>query len=174
MRGRPGPRPIVCTTGAFVIANLGTLYVLSPYLWANPIRFGDGLTTLAHNPTIITQRFQGQMVSAAALPLHYVSTWFSITPPPVGARARPAGGQGGELWRSDPARGLVHETPERFGVVLVECFVAPILAVMLVSTHMYSGWRHLYFLYVPFSVLAVYGLRHDRGLPTEAVTCQHV
>ena len=174
MRGRPGPRPIVCTTGAFVIANLGTLYVLSPYLWANPIRFGDGLTTLAHHPTIISQRFQGQMVSAAALPLHYVSTWFSITPPPgVLVLGLLGGGEGiyGALTRP---RALVHETPERFWVVLVECFVAPILAVMLVSTHMYSGWRHLYFLYVPFSVLAVYGLRHDRGLPTEAVTCQHV
>lgn len=69
---------------------------------------------------------------------------------------------------------LVHETPGRFGVVLVECFVAPILAVMLVSAHMYSGWRHLYFLYVPFSVLAVYGLRRDDGLPPEVVACQHV
>ena len=152
-------RHIVRTTGAFVLASVGTLYGLSPYLWANPLRFGDALTTLAHHPNIIIQRFQGQLVSSDALPLHYVPTWFGITTPPV-VLVLGLLGIGGVIYGALTRPGaLVRETPERFGGLLVGCFVGPILAVMLVSAHMYSGWRHVYFLYAPFSLLAVYGLR---------------
>ena len=157
--GATSGRHSVRTTGAFVGASAVTLYVLSPYLWANPLEFGDALTMLAHHPNMQPLRFQGQVLFPDTLPLDYVATWFTITTPPVVLLFGLLGIGGvvyGVLTRSGA---LVHDPRLRFGVVLVGCFVGPILAVMVVSAHIYGGWRQLYFLYAPFSLLAVYGLR---------------
>ena len=45
----------------------------------------------------------------------------------------------------------------RFGVLLLACFILPLLAVILRESDLYDGWRHLYFIYAPFCLLAVWG-----------------
>ena len=151
------------TTGAFVGASVVTLYVLSPYLWGNPLRFGDALALWAYHPHMSPQRFQGQVFFPNALPLAYVSTWFTITSPPV-VLLLGLVGIGGVVYGAVTRPGaMVRETRLRFGGLLVACFVGPILAVMLFRSHLSGDWRHLYFLHAPFSLLAVYGLRGVTG-----------
>ena len=157
--GAQSRRHVLCTSGAFVLAGLGTLYITSPYLWANPLRFGDAITTLAYHPNIQHQIFQGTNFSSDEFPLHYVPTWFTITTPPV-VLLLGLCGLGHILYGALTRPGaLMHQTSLRFGGLLVACFVGPILAVMLLRSHVYDGWRHMYFLYAPFCLLAIYGLR---------------
>ena len=147
------------TTGAFVGASVVTLYVLSPYLWVNPLRFGDALALSAHYPNMHPQRFQGQVLFPDALPLDYIPTWFTITSPPV-VLLLGLLGIGGVVYGAVTRPGaMVREPRLRFGGLLVACFVGPLLAVVLTSAYLYNGWRHMYFLHAPFSLLAVYGLR---------------
>ena len=150
---------ILRTTAVFVGASLVTLYALSPYLWGNPLRFGDAFTTLAQHPAVFRQRFQGARVSSTAAPPHYIPTWFIITTPPV-VLLLGLLGAGSVGFRALTRPGaLLRPTSLRFGGLLVACFLLPVSAVILLRAHIYDGWRHLYFLHAPFCVLAIYGLR---------------
>ena len=157
--GAVARRHVLHTMGAFVVASLVTLYVLSPYLWANPLRFGDALTVLAHHPEILTQRFQGEMFSSDEFPPHYLPTWFTITTPAVTLLLGLLGM--GSVFSDALTRpgALMRQTPRRFGVVLVVCFLFPMLAVIVLGSHLIDGWRRMYFLYAPFSLLALFGLQ---------------
>ena len=149
---------VLRTSGAFVGASVVTLYVLSPYLWANPLRFGDAFTTLTSHPNIQNEIFQGTIFSTDEFPLHYIPTWFTITTPPV-VLLLGLCGLGQILYGALTRPGaLMRQTSLRFGALLVVCFVGPILAVLLFRPHIHDGWRHMYFLHAPFCLLAIYGL----------------
>lgn len=146
------------TTGAFVGASVVTLYVVSPYLWANPLRFGDVPATLAHHLTICTSALSGADDPSGCAAAALRTDMFAITPPPVVlVLGLPRVGSVGYGALTRPG-GSVRATPLRFGVVLVGRFMVPILAIMLVSSQYITAGGQVYFLYAPFSLLAVYGL----------------
>ena len=56
--------------------------------------------------------------------------------------------------------GAVSGNPRRrFQLLLLACFLLPPLAALPLNTYQHNDWRHFYFLYVPFCLLAVEGLR---------------
>ena len=149
---------ILLTAGAFLLAAGLTLYAVTPYAWLHP---GDYLTanlnlTVDH-PHIKLQLFQGQLIPSDRLPPHYAATWFGITTPPLvlllgglGAAVVVARGIGrpGALFRN---------TRRRFWGLLLACLLLPPLAAALLGSNQYEGWRHFYFLYAPFCLLAAWG-----------------
>ena len=46
----------------------------------------------------------------------------------------------------------------RFNLLLAVCVVLPVVAVVVMDSNIYNGWRQLYFLYAPLVVLAAVGL----------------
>ena len=46
----------------------------------------------------------------------------------------------------------------RFGLLLVGCIVLPVAVIVALRSNIFSGWRHMYFLWAPFSLLAAAGL----------------
>ncbi len=151
---------IVLTTGAFALAGGLTAYVLLPYLWGDPAgRSVEWWTTLSNHPHKILELFRGMLYESARVPADYIPVWFSITSPPfvlllgvIGAAAVIAG-----CVRA-PVRAL-RNTRLRFGLLTAGCFTLPILAVILLDANVYDGWRQMYFLWAPFSLLGVFGLR---------------
>ena len=151
-------RRILATTGLFTASALTTLYVLHPYYWPNPLRFFEGLQVLSQHPTPIVNLFQGELVRWDEVPPHYIPTWFAITAPPatlllaaVGAAASGAAGL------AQPRRAL-RNGELRFRLLLLGCATLPVLAVIALQANTHSGWRHLYFLWAPASLLAASGL----------------
>ena len=149
---------ILLTAGLCVLTAGLTLYVLSPYAWTNPLDYL--LTNLAltvNHPAVWPQLFQGEWLLSDALPPHYNAVWFGITTPPlllllglvgmaavaIGAIRRP-----GAAFRN---------TRLRFLLLLAAVFLLPALAASLLSSVQYDNWRHLYFIYAPFSLLAALG-----------------
>ena len=149
---------ILLTAGLFVLTAGLTLYALSPYAWTNPVDYL--LTNLAltvNHPAVWPQLFQGEWLLSNALPPHYNAVWFGITTPPlllllglvgmaavtVGAIRRP-----GAAFRN---------TRLRFLLLLAAVFLLPALAASLLGSVQYDNWRHLYFVYAPFSLLAALG-----------------
>ncbi len=92
------------------------------------------------------------------MPAGYFPTWFTITTPlatllfgVVGAVA--------VAWRSlTRPSDVLGNTDLRFGALLVASCVLPAVAVAVLGSTLYNGWRHLYFVYAPFAMLAVFGL----------------
>ena len=149
---------IVATGSAFAMACLGTLYAVSPYLWANPLELLAALQELSRHPNNPVQMFQGNRVSADSLPPHFIPTWIAVSTPPATLLLAAVGllatcGQG----LARPMQAL-RNTELRFGLFLVACLALPLVAVVLAKAHMHDAWRHLFFVYAPMCLLAMAGL----------------
>ena len=147
------------TGGLYAATAALTLYATLPYLWGDPLnKFAESLAYLAQFPHFVLMLFRGDYVSSLELPPAYAPVWFAITAPPC---ALLLGGVGAAsvLRRGLRAPGaLVRNTRLRFEGLLLACCVLSVLAVILLGSTLYDGWRHLYFLYAPFCLLAISGL----------------
>lgn len=151
-------RRILMSAGAFAGAAALALYAAWPYLWGDPIgRFAESFAYMARHPYDPVRLFRGVEFTARNLPADYILTWFSITTPPF-ALALGCIGAASQFWRGAARPGLaVRNTRLRFGFLLIGCFALPLAMVVLLDSGVY-GWRHLFFLYAPFSLLAAFGL----------------
>ena len=151
---------VLLTTGGFTLAGALAIYALLPYLWADPLPSAlEGWSVLSNNPLVVYELFRGAILRSADLPADYLPTWFSITAPPfalilgiIGAASALVGAA------KSPGAALRNGRP-RFALALTACFALPILAVTLLGSNVFNGWRHLYFLWAPFALLAAFGLR---------------
>ena len=159
-QARQGERAHVLATGAvFALAGPGTLYVLSPYLWANPFEFVTAWQALAYQPIRpLDMLFQGAVVDPHQPPWHYIPTWMAISTPLVTLLC---GGLG--VYRVC-LRSVLHpktalgSTDLRFGLLLVACPTLSVLAIIVLGAHIYDEWRHVFFLHAPLCGLAGLGL----------------
>ena len=150
---------ILVTAGVFALIAGLTPLVLSPYAWSQPLDYlPSQLSLTVKNPIYVAQLFQGESIIPTETPPHYALTWFAITTPPfilllglVGIAAA----AGRALTRP---RAVFGNTRLRFWVLLLACFILPLLAVAWQNFVLFDNWRHLYFIYAPFCLLAVLGL----------------
>lgn len=148
------------TTGVFALASALTFYATMPPLWVSPL--GQSIewwTTLSNHPLVLWQLLGGEPVVTSNLPSRYLPEWFSITNSPAflllgGVGALAACGAGAMRFRR-----ALRNTRLRFLILIFACFALPVLAVILLQPNVYNGWRQLYFLCAPFSLLAAFGLR---------------
>ena len=156
--GGASRRRILLTAGVFAAAALLALYASHPYYWESPLSFIDGIQILSRHPSLLDNLFRGRIVPADAVPAGYIPVWFGITAPPL-ALLLGAAGMAAILWRGFRAPGQALRKGElRFLLLLLGCFVLPIAAVIVWQTHIYHGWRQMYFLWGPFCLLAAAGL----------------
>ncbi len=170
--GWEGRRRVLTTGGLFALTSALSLYVTTPGSWTNPIsHLAEAMALTTSHPVVLIQLFQSTMVASTEPPPHYLSTWFAIPTPPV-TLALGAIGASFVLYRSVTRRGDVfRNTALRFGFLLVACFVLPVLAVAVLHANIYDGWRHMYFIYAPFSLMAVLGLHTlaSGGVPASRI-----
>ena len=156
--GWAGRKQILATGGLLILAAGLAFYAVTPYAWTNPAAYlTTSLELTVNHPNVVFQRFQGRLLSAAEMPPHYGITWFAITTPPpmlllgfigIAAVAAPVLARPGAVFRN---------TRRRFLLLLLTGFALPLLAVALLGANQYDGWRQLYFVYVPFCLLAAFG-----------------
>ena len=158
-------RRILGTTGAFTAASLAMAYAAHPYHWTNPLQYFNGLQKFASR-FFEQNLFQGELWPADALPLHYIPAWFAISSPPLTLLL----GMIGALaigWRGVARMGEIARNGElRFAFLLLGCTMLPVVIVILMQSAIYDGWRHFYFLWAPFSLLAAGGLHWLLGRRT--------
>ncbi len=149
---------IIVTAGAFVLAAGLAFFALLPYLWADPLgRAAEWWTTLSAPPYQPYEFFRGSLGRSVDFP-EYVPVWFSITSPPFVLLLGLVGGAL-ILFRAVKApREALRNSRLRFRLLLAGCFTLPILAVIVLNVNIYHGWRHVYFLWASFSLLAAWGL----------------
>jgi hypothetical protein len=128
------------------------------WLWADPVgNFLEAFASMAKFRYPGDTLYMGDHILGTELPWHYIPVWLSITTPPfylalfvVGTTAilwRLAA-RGWRLWQGD------EELQDLFFLGLV---VLPVLAVIVLQSVLYGGWRHLYFIYPAFLLVAVRG-----------------
>ena len=159
--GARGERRLVLATMVVFLASAALAYYASmPYLWADPFgRFAELLAVFSDYPLKPAMIFQGELISAAALPPHYVPVWFAITTPPLALLLGAVGIA--SLARRGTARpgALPRNTPLRFELLVAACVALPLLTIAVLRPPIFEDWRHMYFLWAPFALLAASGLR---------------
>ncbi|MBH8560504.1 hypothetical protein [Hymenobacter negativus] len=162
MWARPVRRRGLAGALALYLPLTAVLVVLAwPYLWENPWEnFRAALSSFGHYAKPLEVFYLGQFVSIQALPWHYALVWLLITTPVPYALLFVVGAAGvaRALWSLGPERWL-RRTGSRRDLLVLAWFVGPLLGVVLLHSAIYDGWRHLYFVYPAFLLLAVQGLR---------------
>ena len=148
-------RKILLTAGLFALAAGLTLYAATPYAWTNPVDYlASSLNLTVNHPNVVSVLFQGERMPSNQLPPHYGVVWFGITmPPPIlllGVMGLAAAGAGavrrpGAVFRNGRWR---------FALLLLACCLLPPAAAAALGSNQFFGWRHSYFLYAPFCLLA--------------------
>ena len=100
----------------------------------------------------------GETYWSDAVPRNYIPVWFAITAPPVALLLGAIGCAA--VCRQAIARAAPRDREVRFRILLLGCFVMPVAVVIALQSNIYFGWRHMYFLWVPFCLLAAVGLHH--------------
>ena len=155
-------RRILGTAGAFAAASLAMAYAAHPYYWTNPLQYFNDLQRF--NSIFWEQNlFQGELWPADALPMRYIPAWFAISSPPLTLLLGMIGALA--VGRRGLARmgGIARNGELRFTFLLLGCTVLPVVVVILMQSTIYNGWRHFYFLWAPFSLLAAGGLHWLQG-----------
>ena len=156
--GREERKYILASAGIFASAAIAIVYIIHPYYWDNPLRFIEGVRVMSQHPTITPNLFMGEIYWSDAVPWNYIPVWFAITAPPV---ALPLGALGAAAvcWQAitRPFASL-RDRETRFRILLLGCFALPVLVAIALQSHIYQGWRQMYFLWGPFCLLAAVGL----------------
>ena len=157
--GRGEPKHILASAAIFVAAALATAYIIHPHYWENPLRFIELIRVMSQHPTIVENLFMGEIHISDAVPWNYIPVWFAITAPPVAMLLGAVGCAA--ACRQAIARPLatLRDREIRFRILLLGCFALPVVVVIALQSNIYNDWRHMYFLWGPFCLLAAFGLR---------------
>ena len=155
----PERKAILLTGGMFALAAGLTLYAVTPYAWTHPVDYlAASLELTGRHINALWHLFQGELILSGEVPPHYNAVWFGITTPPLILLL------GGVGMAAILARGLTRpravfrNTRLRYQWLLLACFLLPPLAAALLGSNQYGDWRHFYFLYALFGLLAAGGL----------------
>lgn len=144
--------------GLYLAATALFLYALWPWLWANPIdRFVEAVGAMSRFRWQGLVLYLGRDIDPKALPWHYLPVWIAITTPPLYLLLFVIG-VGGLVVRTCRERfRMLGNRADIQDVVIAGMVLAPVLAVIALRPVLYDGWRHFYFIYPCFVLLAVRG-----------------
>ena len=150
---------ILLATGSFTLASALAAFISMPYFWSDPTgRAGDWWAISSAHPSIPAELFRGTIYPSVEFPAEYLPVWFSITAPPFALLLGAIGAAAVVVNGARAPRRVFRNTRLRFWALAFCCFALPAAAIVLLDANIYNGWRQVYFLWAPFSLLAVYGL----------------
>ena len=149
---------VLLTSAAFFAAALATAYIVHPYYWKNPLRLIEGVRVLSQHPTIVENLFMGEIYKSDAVPWNFIPVWFAITAPPVALLLGAIGCAAICLRAITRPLNALRDRETRFRVLLLGCALLPVAAAVILQSNTHNGWRHMYFLWAPFCLLAAVGL----------------
>ena len=151
---------ILLAGGAFALAAALTCYAAFPVLWTDPLgRIGEVWTLAARHINPASNLFRGEWLYAPdGAPFEYIPVWMGITTPPLALLLAVVGAAGLCRGAARSPRDLWRATTLRFNLLLLLLIVGSIVAIFVGRSNIYNGWRQVYFLYAPLTLLAVVGL----------------
>ncbi|GAP06914.1 hypothetical protein ATHL_01779 [Anaerolinea thermolimosa] len=144
----------------YLILSAGLIFAFYPVLWHDPLgELGRAFETMARFPQYLPVLYLGQFLSPQNLPWHYLPVWMAITVPiPYLALAMIGGSVTLWKWVNHP-RSVYHEASTPWVLAALWLFT-PWMAVLLLHSALYDGWRQMYFLYPAVVLFSVQGWEH--------------
>lgn len=136
----------------------GFIILFWPALWENPLHnFTEAFAQMRQYPWDGEVLYKGSFVLATNLPWHYLPVWILISTPVFFSLFWFIGGVLiVKNFISFPA--LFLRTQLMWAIILF-LSVGPVVLVILLKSVVYDGWRHLFFIYPFFVLVATYGYK---------------
>jgi hypothetical protein len=160
MRGDYTGRRIGRATLLYTALLVSLVIAMWPYLWTAPVsHFCEGFANMSHFRWKGVILHQGRIFpEGAQLPWSYAAVWIGITTPLV-YLAGLVLSFGLMLRQLEQQRWRLYATEGEWQDLLFWGLgLGPLVAVALLHSVLYDGWRQLYFVYPPLLLLALRGL----------------
>ena len=141
----------------YVLLQILFIVIFWPVLWLNPVHhLQEAFAQMSNYPWTGNVIFMGEAMAAKNIPWYYLPLWMLISIPVLYSVLFIIGIVFCIL---KPLRLRQDNDPaDQFVFVVTMLVLIPIAAVILLHSVVYDGWRHLYFVYAPFVVVAGYAL----------------
>jgi heme/copper-type cytochrome/quinol oxidase subunit 2 len=147
----------------FILLTTSTvlLIVSWPYLWLDPINnFIEAFKAMSSFAWKNVVLFNGEFIKGEDLPWYYIPVWFSITTPII---YLVIGFLGITILVTQVVKNnetIINNTINRNNSLYFACFFVPVIAVIVMKSTLYDGWRQMYFIYPSFVLLALFGVNN--------------
>lgn len=152
----------VVTMLTYYFFTFSFIYIFWPFLWDDPLnRFYDALRVFDRYPWGGQNFYLGNYVYSdlRELPWHYLPLWMLITTPVIYTILFSLGlVEFFLILKKHKANILNLNKLNFFKLIIFSFFFGPILAVIIIKSSMYDGWRQMYFVYSPFILICIFGL----------------
>ncbi|HAH31085.1 MAG TPA: hypothetical protein DCL44_02090 [Elusimicrobia bacterium] len=153
----------------YLVSFIVFMILFWPYLWENPLRnFIDAFRYMNRFPITYDVLYLGKFIKSTEVPWHYIPVWILITTPVTYSFLFLAGFIRTIRGIIGSGFGLFSNDVERQDFLCLLLFFTPLAAVTYLNSALYDGWRHMYFIYVPFLLIAMTGLAWVLRLIEEA------
>jgi hypothetical protein len=157
MKDKEAKKKGIIKLASFISCFCVMLVAAWPYLWKSPLgNFIESYTVMSHynwDGLILTR---GVQEHATELPWTYFPTWFVITTPLLWTICGVVGfGMIIRDFFKKPKTFFKNGNERNYAFYLL-CFFVPVFAVINLHAVIYDDWRHLYFVYPAFILLASY------------------
>ncbi|MCK7581579.1 MAG: hypothetical protein MZV65_42080 [Chromatiales bacterium] len=152
-------RQIMVTLSLYLAITVSLVLLFWPWLWLNPV--GNFISAFQTMSQYTTWRgrvlYLGSLFEPTQLPWHYTLVWIAVTTPLVYSFLFLAG-----IFMF--ARDIINrkfrpvELNDRFDLIMLVWFTIPLITVVIMHSVLYSGWRHLFFIYPVMLALAIRGI----------------
>lgn len=135
-----------------------TTIVFWPFLWTNPLL--RAVDVIQQTPKVNWNGlvlYLGREINAPQLPWHYLPVWILITTPIACSVFFFLGLF--ELVHALARHPVAFFRERRAEFIVLSAFLVPLAAVTLLRAVVYDAWRHLFFVYPAFVLIAVNGIR---------------
>lgn len=145
-------RPLAAKIALVFLAGYFLGLVFWPYGLINPLRNPlEALSVMEHYKVSIKQAFEGTQVWSTNLPWYYLPKWMAISIPEIVIAGFLLAIIFLFIKRDLPAN-------RPAAAIVGFAFLFPVVYVLAIKANLYSGWRQMYFVYIPFVVISAAGL----------------
>jgi hypothetical protein len=142
----------------YLLTSAVFVVILWPYLWANPFgHFLEAFEYISRHPHSAALIFQGKEFLTNELPWYYLISWVGISTPLLYLFLFSIGCISSTRKILVSKLNLFQNQEQLLDFIFLGLFFGPILAITVTHTSIYNGWRHLYFIYPFFILIAIGG-----------------
>lgn len=145
----------------FTASAFGFTVLFWPILWEGPIHhliagFKDNAIHIWDDEGLMVLYF-GKFIYMENIPWHYIPVWIGITTPLLYLGLFFVGVFRIILNSIKTMKNVLWDKNGRQDVIMMMWFFMPLLAVIILSSVLYDGWRHMFFIYPALIVMAMRG-----------------
>ena len=155
------PKPIISIVLIYIASLAICVTIFWPFLWSNPL--GHFVETLGKfskwGTTQVAVLYLGKLyqIQQTPLPWHYVFTWIGVTTP-IAYISLWFLGVFITCWQIFKTKlSILKNDAFLQDIIFLSASLGPILAIVILHSIIYDGWRHLYFIYPSFLLIAAKG-----------------